>query len=439
MQVWAMIMAAGSGTRLQLANKNCAKQFLEYKGYPLFWHTAKTFACVPKIKGILFVLPAKYQPLTLHSPSNTGLGIANLPQTYLQNTPVEPLDSSEKSHDADLSLVELWTRELQQLSKGGALGLPWKVAIGGDERQDSVCNGLAALPANCDGVLVHDSARPFTSAKLILQVLEELENGQTAVIPGVAVTDTIKAVDSDGKVTQTFDRKLLRAVQTPQGFERVILQDAHRQAKLNGWQVTDDAALMELCNIPVKVLAGETTNIKITVEEDLSLLCPEQNQKVTRTGLGYDVHRYGGSRPFILGGVPIATDLTIEAHSDGDVVLHALIDALLGCICQGDIGTLFPDSDPKFAGISSGILLAEVLHKMEKAEFSLNHVDITIIAQVPRIAPHRENIAKNIAKLLSLPADCVNVKSTTEERLGFTGEKKGIKAMAVATGTKPKI
>ncbi|MDR0828409.1 MAG: 2-C-methyl-D-erythritol 2,4-cyclodiphosphate synthase [Desulfovibrio sp.] len=153
-----------------------------------------------------------------------------------------------------------------------------------------------------------------------------------------------------------------------------------------------------------------------------------------RSGFGYDVHRYGGKRPFILGGVPIPCDLAIEAHSDGDVLLHALMDALLGCICAGDIGELFPDTDPSLDNVSSGVLLAEVLERCRIAAFTLTHADLTIVAEVPRIAPHRQAIAANLARLLALPSSCVNVKAGSEEKMGFTGEKKGIKAYALVNG-----
>jgi 2-C-methyl-D-erythritol 4-phosphate cytidylyltransferase/2-C-methyl-D-erythritol 2,4-cyclodiphosphate synthase len=153
-----------------------------------------------------------------------------------------------------------------------------------------------------------------------------------------------------------------------------------------------------------------------------------------RSGFGYDVHRYGGVRPLVLGGLPINCGICVDAHSDGDVLLHALIDALLGCICAGDIGELFPDTDPALENIASGVLLAEVLERCRAAGFTPMHADLTIIAEVPRISPHRRAITANLAKLLRLDPSCVNVKAGSEERLGFTGEKKGIKAYALVSG-----
>lgn len=339
---------------------------------------------------------------------------------------------------------EAW---LRRLDDGGVLGLPWRTACGGARRQDSVAAGLAALPEECEGVLVHDSARPFVSAGLATRVLTALAQGRPAVIPGIAVTDTIKAVDASEHVLCTHERSGLRAVQTPQGFALAPLRAAHAKAAESGWDVTDDAALMERCGIPVLVVEGEAGNRKITTPDDLQLLqrsAPGALQEdegmqtaLPCSGLGYDVHRYGGDRPFILGGVPIRCGVTLAAHSDGDVLLHALMDALLGCIGGGDIGALFPDSDPAFENMASGVLLSEVLDRTRRAGLRLSHVDSTIVAQTPRIAPHREAIAANLAKLLELPRGAVNVKATTEEGLGFTGEKKGIKALVVVSGLKP--
>ena len=387
-----------------------AKQFLPYRGAPLFWHSARTLSRLSGLRGIVFVFP--------------------------------PDCAAQIGKDSQ----EL----VRRLDQGGTLGLPWRTASGGSRRQDSVAAGLAALPVDCEAVLVHDSARPFASATLMRRVFQALEDGRPAVIPGIAVTDTVKSVDNSGLVRQTHDRARLRAVQTPQGFALAPLRQAHARALAEGWDVTDDAALMERLGLPVLVVAGEESNRKITTPDDLALLAaspslnlennavPGSPPLVPCTGLGYDVHRYGGERPFILGGVPIRCDVTVAAHSDGDTLLHALMDALLGCVGGGDIGSLFPDSDPAFDGISSGVLLAEVLERVAADSLTITHVDITIIAQTPRIAPHREAIAANLAKLLRLSRRSVNVKATTEEGLGFTGEKKGIKVVAVVSGLRGK-
>ena len=412
MKTWAVLLAAGRGTRLAGHHTATAKQFIPFDGAPLFWRSALTFSRLAGIAGIVFVFPQN-----------------GVPQG------AEPL--------------------VRVLDRGGELGLPWRIATGGDRRQDSVAAGLAALPVDCDAVLVHDSARPFASAALMRRVLDGLRAGHAAVIPGIALADTVKSVNDAGMVAATHERDRLRAIQTPQGFLLGALRKAHEEGARKNLQVTDDAALMEALGIPVLVVEGEEGNRKITTPGDLALLdraasrgprallspLPENGMPASDyipcAGFGYDVHRYGGDRPFILGGVPIACDVRIAAHSDGDTLLHAIMDALLGCVGAGDIGGLFPDSDPAYDNISSGILLAEVLERVKAAGFVPTHADITVIAQVPRIAPHREAVAANVAKLLMLPRTSVNVKATTEEGLGFTGEKKGIKVTALISGLRP--
>ncbi|SBV97831.1 Bifunctional enzyme IspD/IspF (Includes: 2-C-methyl-D-erythritol 4-phosphate cytidylyltransferase; 2-C-methyl-D-erythritol 2,4-cyclodiphosphate synthase) [uncultured delta proteobacterium] len=393
MHCWAIIAAAGSGSRLREAGIDRPKQFLELDGVPLYWHSARTFARVAGISGIVFVFPPQAKDLA--------------------------------------------GEETALLAEAEDFPLPCRFAAGGDTRQDSVRNALAALPPECTHVLVHDAARPFMTARLAAAVLDGLRAHHAAVIPGVPLVDTIKRVDGSGLVHGTIDRNSLRAVQTPQGFSRAHLTEAHAKALADNLAVTDDAALLELLGIPVFVTMGDAANKKITTPADLALLEKhggDDTMTMPRTGFGYDVHAYGGNRPLILGGVPIPSDYTVAAHSDGDVLLHALIDAILGCLGRGDIGTLFPDSDRQYAGIESGILLSEVLRLAFQDNFAIAHADMTIVAQAPKIAPYREQIAANVARLLALPVSCVNVKATTEEKLGFTGEKKGLKAYAVVTG-----
>lgn len=399
-EVWAVILAAGSGTRLAASVGGVKKQFLLWKGFPLFWHSAITFSNTPRISGLVFVFPPD--------------------QVEEMKTVVSALDGSD------------------------SLGLPFKVVAGGVRRQDSVFNGLSALSPKCEYVLVHDSARPFASGSLSSNIIDMLKGGIPAVIPAVEVTDTIKEVDGD-TVKQTLVRSNLRAVQTPQGFSLPVLIAAHKMADDKKWDVTDDASMVEMMGngaaeeeksgIKVHICAGEELNVKITNPEDLKKL-EEEKPPVPCVGWGYDVHRYGSGRPMVIGGVPIPGGPEVIAHSDGDVLLHALADAILGLFGGGDIGFHFPDTSEACENMSSGIIITEVLAKAEEAGVEIVHVDLTVIAQIPKLSPHRNLIQKNIASLMGLDKSQVNVKATTEEKLGFTGEKKGIKAVAAVTGLK---
>ncbi len=401
MNIWGIILAAGSSSRL--AGLGCPKQFLDFEGGPLYFACARRMARVARISGLVFVFP--------------------------------PALLAECEH------------ELRGLIAGYDLGVPWRVAAGGARRQDSVRAGLQALPSECTHILVHDGARPFVSPRLINRVCDRLEAGALAVIPGIEVVDTIKmvsAVTSAGSdavchVTATPPRDGLRAVQTPQGFQLAALRRAHLEAEMENLTVTDDAALLEALGMAVEVVEGEIDNLKITHPGDLEKLRQHSAPAplLPCNGFGYDVHKYGPGRPLKLGGVPIAGGPEVIAHSDGDVLLHALTDALLGCLAQGDIGELFPDTDAAYDNIDSGILLSEVLDRVQAAGVVVTHVDLTIIAQIPRISPWKECIAKNVASLLHLPRTAVAVKATTEEGLGFTGEKKGIKAVAMVSACKP--
>ncbi len=194
--------------------------------------------------------------------------------------------------------------------------------------------------------------------------------------------------------------------------------------------------MIERAGHGVRIVPGEISNLKITTPEDLRVLTPPASQPVPCTGFGYDVHAFGGNRPMVLGGMPIAGAPFVKAHSDGDVLLHALCDAILGCLGQGDIGEHFPDNDDRFDNISSAILLSEVMDKARDQGLVITHVDLTIIAQTPRLTPHKAAIRGNVARLLELCDAQVNVKATTEEHLGFTGRKEGIKAVAVVTATR---
>ncbi len=389
-ECWGIILAAGQGRRLLSATNGEAKQFLHLEGDPLWWRAAENIAASPLVHGLVIVFPAEKRP------------------------------------DAE--------NDLAALLKRNSLGVPIVTATGGERRQDSVLNGMKALPPSCEIILVHDSARPFASTSLTTRVVLALEeNGQiSGVIPGVAVTDTIKKADGEGICLETPDRASLRAVQTPQAFWRPELENAHAWAAEHGMEGTDDAMLLEACGKKILIVEGEENNIKITRPSDLRLLSPA-SAPVPCCGYGYDVHAYGGNRPLRLGGILIGGDLMVSAHSDGDVLLHALTDAILGCFGGGDIGRLFPDSDPLLDNVSSVAMLDHVLGLAAEAGIKIVHADLTVIAQAPKLAPFAEQIRTNAARLLSLSPCHVGFKATTEEHLGFTGELKGIKAVALVS------
>ena len=352
---WALLLAAGQGNRLASATGGLAKQFLDWKGAPLYWESALVFSRCARVEGLVFVFPE--------------------------------------------ACIDEEHKRVTVLMRDASLGLPWKVVAGGALRQDSVRNGLSVLPDDCEEVLIHDAARPFVSPALVNRILDGL-HGETpgeriaACIPGVPVVDTIKVMDGDGKVVATPDRKHLRAVQTPQGFSLAFLRAAHQRAEQEGWVVTDDASLLELCGHAVHVAEGEVGNKKITTPEDLEML-RMAGERIPCVGYGYDVHKYAGgsetkqpARPMRLGGVPIAGSPDVLAHSDGDVLLHALMDAMLGAMALGDIGKLFPDTDERYRGADSIGLLKEVCALLRREGYALGNADVTIVAQRPKLRPY---------------------------------------------------
>ncbi|GAU09547.1 2-C-methyl-D-erythritol 4-phosphate cytidylyltransferase [Desulfoplanes formicivorans] len=388
--IWSIVLAAGNGSRLAKAGINERKQFIDYQGVPLFWHSLRTFSRIALVRGIMLVVP-----------------------------------------ETELDRVTAW---VNQLLDAEPLGMPIVCVKGGARRQDSVYQALCHLPEDCNRVFVHDAARPFFTPQCVHKLLEAVTSDVVGAVPGCAVTDTVKQVHG-ARVLRTLDRSCLMAVQTPQLFDRNTLQQAHAKALQDNWNVTDDASMVEMMNKNVVVVDGDPGNVKITLPEDLRHLALQQETPVPVSGLGYDVHAYGGNRPMVIGGVPIPGGPDIKAHSDGDVLIHALCDAILGCIGQGDIGDLFPDSDATFENMPSSAFLAEVLDRAMQHGLTMTHVDMTVVAQTPRLSPFKVQIKKNLACLMALPFDRVNLKATTEEGLGFTGTKQGIKAMALVTGT----
>ena len=301
---------------------------------------------------------------------------------------------------------------------------PCTVVQGGATRADSVRSGLAAAKGQL--VAIHDAARPFASAEIITAALQAAaESGAAA--PAVPVKDTIKVADQDGKVVATPDRATLYAVQTPQCFDRALyLQALETVSGEKASLVTDDCSLFELAGLPVTLTAGDYANLKITTKEDL------QKEKTMRIGHGYDVHRLVEDRKLILGGVEVPYEKGLLGHSDADVLLHAVMDAVLGAAALGDIGQHFPDTDPAYKGADSLALTREVAKIIAAHGYKVGNIDATILCQRPKLAPHIPAMRQNIADAFGLPLDAVSVKATTEEHLGFTGEGLGIAAHAVA-------
>ncbi|MGJ3264924.1 MAG: bifunctional 2-C-methyl-D-erythritol 4-phosphate cytidylyltransferase/2-C-methyl-D-erythritol 2,4-cyclodiphosphate synthase [Salinarimonas sp.] len=307
---------------------------------------------------------------------------------------------------------------------------------GGETRQASVASGLARLAelGAPQIVLVHDAARPFLTPALIDRaVAAAQETG--AAIPGIPLVDTVKRVDAAGRVVETPPRASLRAVQTPQAFRFDPLHEAHRAAAAAACRddFTDDGALMEWAGHAVTVFEGEPGNVKLTRPEDFAATGGGETRMITRLGTGFDVHAFAEGDHLWLGGVRIAHDRGVLAHSDGDVVLHALTDALLGALAEGDIGTHFPPSDPQWRNASSDRFLAFAAERVRAQGGVIDLLDATILAEAPKVGPHREAMREAIARAADVPIARVSIKATTTERLGFTGRREGIAAQAAAT------
>lgn len=306
-------------------------------------------------------------------------------------------------------------------------------AQGGPTRQDSVRNGLEQLVDEARKiVLIHDAARPFVESDLIHRACAAAARFGAAV-PGFAVTDTIKSVDADGMVVGTPARATLRAVQTPQAFDFELLLAAHRAAA--GLELTDDAAVAERAGHRVHVFEGDAGNMKITTAADLEAAERRLAGELSdiRVGQGFDVHAFEPGDRVWLGGVAIPHDRKLEGHSDADVLMHAITDALLGALADGDIGSHFPPSDPRWKGAASSIFLAYAADRVRARGGMIANIDATIVAERPKVGPHRDAIRARLAEVMKISADRVAIKATTSERLGFTGREEGIVAMATAT------
>lgn len=302
------------------------------------------------------------------------------------------------------------------------------VIVGGKERTDSVRAGLAALP-DCDAVLIHDAARPCVSAAVISAVIHALETNDAAA-PGMPVTDALWTGAQD-LVTGTQDRSGLYMAQTPQGFRRraiVAAYDSYRGG------AADDVAVARAAGLAVAITAGEADNIKITNSGDFARAKAilEKSMDI-RTGNGFDVHAFGTGDHVMLCGVKIAHDQGLVGHSDADVGLHTITDAIYGALAAGDIGTHFPPSDPQWKGAESHIFLRHAAQMARDEGFTLTHVDCTLICEYPKVGPRARAMRDSVAQITGIDVERVSVKATTSERLGFTGRGEGIACMATAT------
>ena len=318
------------------------------------------------------------------------------------------------------------------------LDLPPPVA-GGGSRQQSVLNGLEALSADPpDLVAIHDAARPFVRADDIVACLSAVAApGIDGAVLGVPLADTLKRVGDGSAITETVPRRVLWRAQTPQVFRFTELLAAHRAAASLGaaeaTALTDDAAVAERAGLKVVMVAGSEDNRKITTADDLHSAAME-----TRTAFGFDVHGFSAGKAVMLGGIAIPHSQALAGHSDADVALHALTDAVLGTISAGDIGKHFPPSDPQWRGASSDRFLRHAVELVAARQGRIVHLDLTIVCEAPKVGPHRDAMARSIADIAGITADRVSVKATTTEGLGFTGRREGIAAQAVATVELPR-
>jgi 2-C-methyl-D-erythritol 4-phosphate cytidylyltransferase / 2-C-methyl-D-erythritol 2,4-cyclodiphosphate synthase len=381
--VAAVIAAAGRGER---AGADVPKQYRPIGGEPMIRATLRAFLAHPRID---FVQPV-----------------------------INPNDR-DTYHHAIAGLEDL---------------LP--PVAGGVTRQASVRAGLEALASRRPGlVLIHDAARPFVSGALIDRAIGA---GRTcgAAVPGIALADTVKSIDESAIVTETLDRSRLRTVQTPQAFTFNLILEAHRRAvAAQRENFTDDAALAEWAGQRVSVFEGEADNLKVTTSDDFARAEMTRLAALSdvRTGNGFDVHAFAEGDHLMLAGIRIPHSRGVTGHSDADVALHALVDAILGALAEGDIGAHFPPSDPQWKGAASDRFLAFACERVRKRGGAIAHLDVTVVCETPRISAHRDAMRARIADIANVAIDRVAVKATTSEKLGFAGRGEGIFAMATAT------
>lgn len=316
------------------------------------------------------------------------------------------------------------------------------VVEGGANRQQSVLKGLEALSqAGLTHVLIHDGVRPFVSASLIDRVIAKLRAGSSAALPALAVADTLKQAFHGDRVEKTVPRTGLFAAQTPQGFEfRSIFDAHHRAARNNDGRFTDDCSIAEWAKIPVDLVGGDPENVKLTTAGDIALADEKLDRENgtdgipdVRTGNGYDVHAHIDGDSVTLCGIEIANDKALSGHSDADIALHALTDALLATCGQGDIGDHFPPSDPKWKDAASHLFLRHAAELVRDAGGIISNVDVTVICEEPKIGPHKIAMRGRLGEILDIPVERCSVKATTNERIGFIGRREGMATIATAT------
>ena len=378
MSVTALIVAAGSGSRM---GGDMPKQYRPIGGKPMLAHAVDALAAHPRINRVRVVIGEGQQAAFSEAVAGHDVG--------------DPI-------------------------------------IGGATRQESVLRGLEALAAEGppDLVLIHDAARPFCPPDVIDRLLKALQDNSAAV-PALPAADTLMR-GKGRQLGEAVDRTHLNRIQTPQGFHFAHILEAHRAKASENF--SDDATLIRAALIGVVRVQGDEALNKLTLPGDFTQAEAWLQARLTpRTGLGFDVHAFAGDGPVMMGGIAVPHDRGLAGHSDADVVLHAITDALLGAAGLGDIGEHFPPSDPQWKGAASEVFLSQAAGLIRSGGGIIDHVDCTVICEEPKVGPHRSAMRANVARILGLPDGSVSIKATTTERLGFTGRREGIAAQAVAS------
>ncbi len=404
MGVSGIVAAAGMGVRF---GSSVPKQFLLLKGKTVLYHSVHAMLSTNSIQEVVVAVPGNYM------------------------------------EQAALALQDLMSIKPLRLVEGGA------------SRQESVKNALLATDTALNWVAVHDGARPLVTSETIEELCDLAKNVGAALLAAY-VRDTVKEVNDDGLVLRTLSRDRLFLAKTPQVCKKTDLLRAYDEVNSKGLSLTDEAGLLELIGVPVAILNSDWTNFKITEPNDLKLaelilrarsedmchkpvidghecsICTELFPQIAnmRVGIGYDAHRLTAGRRLVLGGVNIPFDLGLDGHSDADVLIHALCDAILGAMGKGDIGCHFPDSHMRYKDISSLLLLKEVMKMAYTQGFRLGNADITMVAQAPKLALYFHEMKANIAEVCAVPSESINIKATTTEGMGFAGRGEGMACYA---------